>query len=77
MKCHRCGGTMVFEKFYGIAEQFSGWRCIFCGEILDVFGPVGGHNFAWAWITGRAAGIGASEEPGGAGAGEEGAEDRN
>ncbi len=35
MKCHRCGGTMVFEKFYGVCEQFSGWRCIFCGEIVD------------------------------------------
>lgn len=29
-----------------------------CGEILDVFGPIGGHNFAWAWATGRAAGLG-------------------
>ncbi len=29
-----------------------------CGEILDAFGPIGGHNFAWAWATGRAAGIG-------------------
>ncbi len=35
MKCHRCGGTMVFEKFYGICEEFFGWRCIFCGEIVD------------------------------------------
>jgi predicted Rossmann fold flavoprotein len=30
-----------------------------CGEILDAFGPIGGHNFAWAWATGRAAGLGA------------------
>jgi hypothetical protein len=35
MKCYRCGGTMVFEKFYGICEDFFGWRCIFCGEIVD------------------------------------------
>jgi predicted Rossmann fold flavoprotein len=27
-----------------------------CGEILDAFGPIGGHNFLWAWVTGRAAG---------------------
>jgi predicted Rossmann fold flavoprotein len=27
-----------------------------CGEILDAFGPIGGHNFLWAWATGRAAG---------------------
>ncbi len=27
-----------------------------CGEILDAFGPIGGHNFLWAWVTGRSAG---------------------
>jgi predicted Rossmann fold flavoprotein len=27
-----------------------------CGEILDAFGPIGGHNFSWAWATARAAG---------------------
>jgi predicted Rossmann fold flavoprotein len=32
-----------------------------CGEILDAFGPIGGHNFLWAWATGRAAGLGAAE----------------
>ncbi len=31
-----------------------------CGEMLDAFGPIGGHNFSWAWATGRAAGIGAA-----------------
>ncbi len=31
-----------------------------CGEILDAFGPIGGHNFAWAWATGRAAGLGSA-----------------
>ena len=31
-----------------------------CGEMLDAFGPIGGHNFAWAWATGRASGRGAS-----------------
>jgi predicted Rossmann fold flavoprotein len=30
----------------------------FCGEVLDAFGPIGGHNFLWAWATGRAAGLG-------------------
>ena len=32
-----------------------------CGEMLDAFGPIGGHNFAWAWSTGRAAGLGAGQ----------------
>jgi predicted Rossmann fold flavoprotein len=31
-----------------------------CGEMLDAFGPIGGYNFAWAWSTGRAAGLGAA-----------------
>jgi predicted Rossmann fold flavoprotein len=30
----------------------------FCGEVLDAFGPIGGYNFAWAWVTGRSAGLG-------------------
>jgi predicted Rossmann fold flavoprotein len=32
-----------------------------CGEVLDAFGPIGGHNFAWAWATGRLAGRGAAQ----------------
>jgi predicted flavoprotein YhiN len=33
----------------------------FCGEILDAFGPIGGYNFAWAWSTGRSAGLAAAQ----------------
>ena len=32
----------------------------FCGEVLDAFGPIGGHNFSWAWATGRSAGLAAA-----------------
>jgi hypothetical protein len=35
MKCQRCGGIMILEKFYGTTEVFFGWRCIACGEIVD------------------------------------------
>jgi predicted Rossmann fold flavoprotein len=35
-----------------------------CGEMLDAFGPIGGHNFAWAWATGRLAGRGAAGDSG-------------
>jgi len=35
MKCHRCGGMMSYEKFYGATEAFFGWRCLCCGEIID------------------------------------------
>ena len=31
------------------------------GEVLDAFGPIGGYNFLWAWVTGRAAGIAAAQ----------------
>jgi predicted Rossmann fold flavoprotein len=31
-----------------------------CGELLDAFGPIGGHNFAWAWASGRLAGLAAA-----------------
>jgi predicted Rossmann fold flavoprotein len=34
-----------------------------CGEVLDAFGPIGGHNFLWAWSTGRAAGSAAANPP--------------
>ena len=30
--------------------------CFVCGEVLDVHGRIGGFNFFWAWLTGRAAG---------------------
>ncbi len=26
---------MAYEPFYGSHEHFWGWRCIFCGEIVD------------------------------------------
>ena len=35
LKCYRCGGIMVYEKFYGNCEWFWGWRCVICGEIVD------------------------------------------
>ena len=35
MKCDRCGRAMVYEQFTGEQERFWGWRCIFCGEIVD------------------------------------------
>jgi len=34
-KCLRCRGAMVYDKFYGLQEQFWGWKCLICGEIVD------------------------------------------
>lgn len=28
-----------------------------CGEVVDVFGRIGGFNFYWAWLSGRLAGM--------------------
>jgi hypothetical protein len=35
MKCHRCRSVMTYERFYSPHDHFAGWRCIFCGEIID------------------------------------------
>ena len=35
MTCKRCGGRMIFEKFYDVNSVFFGWHCVICGEILD------------------------------------------
>jgi hypothetical protein len=35
MKCLRCQGWMVNEKYYGAGLPFWGWRCVCCGDILD------------------------------------------
>jgi len=35
MNCQRCGGRMIFEKFYDINSVFFGWHCVICGDILD------------------------------------------
>jgi hypothetical protein len=42
-------GTMECRRLPGL---------FLCGELLDAFGPIGGHNFAWAWASGRLAGRG-------------------
>ena len=35
VSCPRCGGRMIFEKFYDVNNIFFGWHCVMCGEILD------------------------------------------
>ena len=44
--------TMESRKFPGL---------YLCGEIMDVFGRIGGFNFYWAWVSGRLAGMKAGE----------------
>jgi uncharacterized protein with PIN domain len=35
MRCPRCDGAMVFERFQATMEVFYAWRCLNCGEIMD------------------------------------------
>ncbi len=34
-RCSRCGGNMVQEIFFGPTEQFTGLKCVICGEVID------------------------------------------
>jgi hypothetical protein len=34
-RCVRCGGKMVHESFFGPFEQFTGLKCVICGEVID------------------------------------------
>jgi predicted Rossmann fold flavoprotein len=51
------GGIRLSEVDPLTLESKAHRGLFFVGEVLDAFGPIGGHNFAWAWATGRAAGL--------------------
>jgi len=53
------GGVALEEVETNTLESRRQRGLYLCGEILDAFGPIGGHNFAWAWATGRTAGLAA------------------
>ena len=60
-KAEVTGGGVALEEVDPRTLESRTHRGLFlCGEMLDAFGPIGGHNFAWAWATGRLAGLGAS-----------------
>ena len=54
------GGVALDEVDHRTMESRVRPGLFLCGELLDAFGPIGGHNFAWAWATGRAAGAAAA-----------------
>jgi predicted Rossmann fold flavoprotein len=59
-KAEVTGGGVALEEVDARTLESRRHRGLFlCGEMLDAFGPIGGHNFAWAWATGRLAGLGA------------------
>ncbi|MEM0964145.1 MAG: aminoacetone oxidase family FAD-binding enzyme, partial [Bacteroidota bacterium] len=55
------GGVNLGEVHTATLESRRQPRLYFAGEVLDAFGPIGGHNFLWAWATGRLAGLSAAE----------------
>jgi hypothetical protein len=56
-KAEVTGGGIALEDVDRRTLESRRHRGLFlCGEMLDAFGPIGGHNFAWAWATGRLAG---------------------
>ena len=52
------GGVALGEVQPGTMESRIHKGLFLCGELLDAFGPIGGYNFVWAWVTGRLAGLG-------------------
>jgi predicted Rossmann fold flavoprotein len=50
------GGIPINEVDPATLESSLALGLFLCGEMLDVFGPIGGYNFLWAWVTGRIAG---------------------
>jgi predicted flavoprotein YhiN len=54
------GGVALDEVDHRTMQSRVAPGVFLCGEILDAFGPIGGHNFAWAWATGRIAGLSAT-----------------
>ncbi len=56
------GGVALGEVDAATLESRRHPGLFFAGEVLDAFGPIGGYNFAWAWATGRTAGLAAARK---------------
>ncbi|GLI62363.1 hypothetical protein VaNZ11_004982 [Volvox africanus] len=55
------GGVRLEELNCATMESKLLPNLFLCGEVVDVFGRIGGFNFYWAWLSGRLAGIGAAQ----------------
>lgn len=51
------GGIPLTEINCQTMESIKMSNLYIIGELLDVFGRIGGFNFYFAWLTGRAAGL--------------------
>jgi predicted Rossmann fold flavoprotein len=60
-KAEVTGGGVSLSEINPLTMESRRYPGLFlCGELLDAFGPIGGYNFLWAWVTGRAAGLAAA-----------------
>ena len=51
------GGGIPFEEIQPTSMESRLAPGLFiCGELMDIFGRIGGFNFYWAWVSGRLAG---------------------
>jgi hypothetical protein len=55
------GGYPLSAIHHATLESKTCANLYLTGELLDVFGRIGGFNFYWAWLTGRLAGLSASK----------------
>lgn len=55
------GGAALAEIVPQTMESRKHPGLFIVGEALDVFGPIGGYNFHWAWASGRLGGLGATK----------------
>ena len=53
------GGVALAEVVPQTMESRKHPGLYIVGEALDVFGPIGGYNFHWAWASGRLGGMAA------------------
>mgnify|MGYP000524834902 CR=1 FL=1 len=56
------GGILLSEVDPASMESRVAQGLYLAGELLDVYGDCGGYNLHWAWLTGRLAGLAASQE---------------
>jgi len=55
------GGVPLAEVSPTTLESRKQSGLYLCGEMMDVIGRIGGHNFLWAWVTGKLAGTQAAQ----------------
>ena len=51
------GGVPFEEVDVASLESNMAPGIFLCGELMDIFGRIGGFNFYWAWLSGRLAGM--------------------